>query len=169
MPRPSPRSTDPSRSYIFWMNYRYTFAEYYSALFIILSILRYNRDHWHLPLCTSAQWLVLSPDTNHRCHILFDRGRFLPNVPRYFRQQIYSTDIYEREEEEIPSRSRKKLDLGGGCKDFNKTLRDRFAILEENLSISRNRDTINNEIIISLVFFLIFLRISGYFDKYSTS
>lgn len=45
-------------------------------------------------------------------------------------------------------------------------LRDRFAILEENLSISRNRDTINNEIIISLVFFL---RISGYFDKYSTS
>lgn len=118
-----------------------------------------------LYLCTSAQPRFVSRH-HHRCHILFDRGRSSPTLLDIFANK-YILPIFTSagKKKFHSSRSRKKLDLGG-CKDFNKTLRDRFAILEENLSISRNRDTINNEIIISLVFFL---RISGYFDKYSTS
>lgn len=98
---PDPRTRPvPSPILHFWMNHRYTFAEYYSALFIILSILRCNRIYHSVPVykCTASFCLPTPPSVSY----FIWSGTFLPNAPRYFRQQIYSTDIYEGGEEEIP-------------------------------------------------------------------
>lgn len=113
MPRPSLRSATiriPSPVY-FLINHRYnTFVQYYIipiyySFYSSIQQRSLTSDIVY-PLYISAQDRFVS--RHHRCtrSYFIWLGTFHPQPSwphRYFRQQIYSTDIYERREEEVSS------------------------------------------------------------------
>lgn len=108
----------PSPIY-FWINHRYdTFARYYSALFIILSILRSQErsltsDIAYVPLCISAQDRFAS--RHHRCtrSYFIWSGTFRPSPPRridIFANKYIQPIFTSAGKKKFP-RSRRKLDF----------------------------------------------------------